>query len=199
MTDFCSSRRNVCGTFASYSLLGDERYLPREGLSIPFPHARMNPTNIDATPLAQSERERSSATYGGFTSNRLVAPRKCTPCLPLQCGGTRRDARIRCASPMHALDQHLPKQMYLPHSSISAQRLPSLRTRRTRRPTSSIHIAAASGSSSRATAHDGSPSRKESPSVINAIRQLDVTDSVLSSVCRVLWNTPGGGLAIGFT
>ena len=98
-----------------------------------------------------------------------------------------------------ALDQHLPKQMYLPHSSISAQRLPSLRTRRTRRPTSSIHIAAASGSSSRATAHDGSPSRKESPSVINAIRQLDVTDSVLSSVCRVLWNTPGGGLAIGFT
>ena len=172
---------------------------PGGGLSIPFPHARMNPTNIDATPLAQSERERSSATYGGFTSNRLVAPRKCTPCLPLQCGGTRRDARIRCASPMHALDQHLPKQMYLPHSSISAQRLPSLRTRRTRRPTSSIHIAAASGSSSRATAHDGSPSRKESPSVINAIRQLDVTDSVLSSVCRVLWNTPGGGLAIGFT
>ena len=106
MTDFCSSRRNVCGTFASYSSLGDERYLPREGLSIPFPHARMNPTNIDATPLAQSERERSSATYGGFTSNRLIAPRKCTPCLPLQCGGTRRDARIRCASPMHALDQH---------------------------------------------------------------------------------------------
>lgn len=101
MTDFCSSRRNVCGTFASYSSLGDERYLPREGLSIPFPHARMNPTNIDATPLAQSERERSSATYGGFTSNRLIAPRKCTPCLPLQCGGTRRDARIRCASPMH--------------------------------------------------------------------------------------------------
>ena len=95
-----------------------------------------------------------------------------------------------------ALDQHLPKQPYLPHSSISAQRLPSLRTRRTRRPTSSIHIAAASGSSSRATAHDGSPSRKESPSVINAIRQLEVTDSVLSSVCSVLWNTPGGGLAL---
>ena len=40
---------------------------PGRGLSIPFPHARMNPTNIDATPLAQSERERSSATYGGFT------------------------------------------------------------------------------------------------------------------------------------
>jgi len=64
-----------------------------------------------------------------------------------------------------ALDQHLPKQPYLPHSSISAQRLPSHRTRRTRRPTSSIHIAAASGSSSRATAHDGSTSGKESPSV----------------------------------
>ena len=98
-----------------------------------------------------------------------------------------------------ALDQHLPKQPYLPHSSISAQCLPSLRTRRTRRPTSSIHAAAASGSSSRATAHDGSTSGKESPSVINAIRQREVTDSVLSSVCRVLWNTPGGGLAIGFT
>ena len=40
---------------------------PGGGLSIPCPHARMNPTNIDATPLAQSERERSSATYGGFT------------------------------------------------------------------------------------------------------------------------------------
>ena len=63
-----------------------------------------------------------------------------------------------------ALDQHLPKQMYPPHSSISSQRLPSHRTRRTRRPTSSIHIAAASGSSSRATAHDGSTSGKESPS-----------------------------------
>ena len=40
---------------------------PGGGLEIPFPHARMNPTSIDATPLAQSERERSSATYGGFT------------------------------------------------------------------------------------------------------------------------------------
>lgn len=40
---------------------------PGGGLSIPFLHARMNPASIDATPLAQSERERSSATYGGFT------------------------------------------------------------------------------------------------------------------------------------
>ena len=40
---------------------------PGGGLSIPFPHARMNPTNIDVAPPAQSERERSSATYGGFT------------------------------------------------------------------------------------------------------------------------------------
>ena len=29
MTDFCSSRRSVCGTLSPYSSLGDERYLPR--------------------------------------------------------------------------------------------------------------------------------------------------------------------------
>lgn len=29
MTDFCSSRRSLCGTLSPYSALGDERYLPR--------------------------------------------------------------------------------------------------------------------------------------------------------------------------
>ena len=40
---------------------------PGGGLSIPFPHTRMNPASIVVTPPAESERERSSATYGGFT------------------------------------------------------------------------------------------------------------------------------------
>lgn len=31
------------------------------------------------------------------------------------------------------------------------------------------------------------------------IRQPEVTASVLGSICRVLWTTPGGGFAIGFT
>ena len=68
-TDFCSSRRNARGTLASYSSLGDGRdgTSPGGGPRIPFPHTRMNPGNIDVTPPAESERERSSATYGGFT------------------------------------------------------------------------------------------------------------------------------------
>lgn len=61
--DFCSSRRNMCETLASYSSLGDERYLPRGRPSILFPDAGMNPASIDGTPPAESERELSSATY----------------------------------------------------------------------------------------------------------------------------------------
>ena len=87
-----------------------------------------------------------------------------------------------------ALDPPSPKQAHVPRTSASAARRPSHRTRRTRRPTSSIHIAVASSSSSRATAHDGSTSGKESPSTF--IRQPEDTGSVLSSVCRVSWNTP---------
>ena len=40
---------------------------PGGGPRIPFPHTRMNPGSIDVTPPAESERELSSATYGGFT------------------------------------------------------------------------------------------------------------------------------------
>ena len=61
-TGFYSSRRNARGTLASYSSLGDERYLPRERPSILFPDAGMNPASIDGTPPAESEREISSAT-----------------------------------------------------------------------------------------------------------------------------------------
>ena len=68
-TDFCSSRRNARGTLASYSSLGDGRdgTSPGGGPRIPFPHTRMNPGSIDVTPPAESKRELSSATYGGFT------------------------------------------------------------------------------------------------------------------------------------
>ena len=31
------------------------------------------------------------------------------------------------------------------------------------------------------------------------ILQPEVTASVLGAICRVLWTTPGGGFAIGFT
>ena len=60
--DYCSSRRSVCETLASYSSLDDERYLPRGRPSILFPDAGMNPASIDGTPPAESERELSSAT-----------------------------------------------------------------------------------------------------------------------------------------
>ena len=53
----------MCETLASYSSLGDERYLPRGRPSILFPDAGMNPASIDGTPPAESERELSSATY----------------------------------------------------------------------------------------------------------------------------------------
>jgi len=43
MTDFCSSRRNVCGTLASYSSLGDERYLPRGRPEHPVPARQDEP------------------------------------------------------------------------------------------------------------------------------------------------------------
>ena len=43
MTDFCSSRRNVCRTFASYSSLGDERYLPRGRPEHPVPARQDEP------------------------------------------------------------------------------------------------------------------------------------------------------------
>ena len=68
-TGFYSSRRNARGTLASYSSLGDGRdsTSPGGGPRIPFPHTRMNPGSIDVTPPAESERELSSATYGGFT------------------------------------------------------------------------------------------------------------------------------------
>ena len=68
-TDFFSSHLNARGTLASYSSLGGGRdgTSPGAGPRIPFPHTRMNPASIDVTPPAESERELSSATYGGFT------------------------------------------------------------------------------------------------------------------------------------
>ena len=138
---------------------------PGGGLSIPFPHTRMNPASIDVTPPAESERERSSATRCWFHVKPAHSPQEVHHTCPFSPAVHIVTIGFAVLPQCTALDQHLPKQPYLPHSSISAQSLPSHRTRRTRRPTSSIHIAAASGSSSRATAHDGSISGKESPSV----------------------------------
>ena len=165
-TDFCSSRRNARGTLASYSSLGDGRdgTSPGGGPRIPFPHTRMNPGSIDVTPPNQNESslQRPTAVSRETGSQPPGRAHHICPFSPAAHVVTIGFAVLpQCT----ALDQHLPKQPYLPHSSISAQRLPSHRTRRTRRPTSSIHIAAESGSSSRATAHDGSTSGKESPSV----------------------------------
>ena len=167
--DFCSSHRNARGTLASYSSLGNGRdgtSPPGGGLSIPFPRAGIDPTSVDVTSagristrmvlrrLAAVSRETGSQPPPEVHHTCLFSPAVHDVTFGFS-------VLPQCT----ALDQHLPKQPYLPHSSISAQSLPSHRTRRTRRPTSSIHIAAASGSSSRVTAHDGSTSGKESPSV----------------------------------
>ena len=138
---------------------------PGGGLEIPFPHARIDPAYIGVPSTGRISTRTVLRRLAAVSRETGSQPPGSAPYLPLQSGGARRDYRIRCASQCTALDQHLPKQPYLPHSSISAQSLPSHRTRRTRRPTFNIHIAAASGSSSRATAHDGSTSGKESASI----------------------------------
>lgn len=68
-TDFCSSRRNVRGTLASYSSPGRGPAPPRgRGQSIPFPQATMNPGRIDVT---STDRIRTSTALqrlaAGFT------------------------------------------------------------------------------------------------------------------------------------
>ena len=102
-TDFCSSRRNARGTLASYSSLGDGRdgTSPGGGPRIPFPHTRMNPTSIDVTSTGGIRTRALFSDLRRFHVKPAHSPRKCTPYLPLQSGCTRRDYRIRCASPMH--------------------------------------------------------------------------------------------------
>ena len=68
MTDFCSSRRNVCGTFASYSSLGDERYLPRGRPEHPVPARQDRPcVHWRAVHRPNQYENGPSATRRGFT------------------------------------------------------------------------------------------------------------------------------------
>ena len=139
---------------------------PGGGLSIPFPRAGIDPTSVDVTSAGRISTRmvlRRLAAVSRETGSQ--PPGSAHHACPFGAAVHVVTLGFAVLPQCTALDQHLPKQMYLPHSSISAQRLSSHRTRPTRRPTSSIHIAAASGSSSRAAAHDGSTSGKESPSV----------------------------------
>lgn len=74
---------------------------PGGGPRIPFPHTRMNPTSIDVTSTGGIRTRALFSDLRRFHVKPAHSPRKCTPYLPLQSGCTRRDARIRCASPMH--------------------------------------------------------------------------------------------------
>ena len=128
-TDFSSSRRNARGTLASYSSLGDERYLPRGRPEHPVPAHQDEPCEHRCDAAGRIRTRALFSDLRRFHVKPAHSPQEVHHTCPFSPAVHIVTFGFFVLPNARQLDQHLPKQMYLPHSFISAQRLPSHRTR----------------------------------------------------------------------